>query len=127
MDWRGVYAEAGAGGPGGPRALVGPLETVALGIYADGRDVRAGTVRVREVSIVVMPSLARLGGDPVAPRPPSPAPPEGFRLVDRREAETFTLVRYRAPRPVAITIAALQRLSFYGGRARVFELDSLAP
>lgn len=43
------------------------------------------------------------------PRPPTPAPPAaGFSLVERVEAEKFTLVRYRASAPIEVSLATLQ-------------------
>jgi hypothetical protein len=39
--------------------------------------------------------------------PPRLPPP--FRLVERRYAQTFSLVRYRAPRPVVVRPATLER------------------
>ena len=65
---------------------------------------------VAEVAFV-SPRSSRLGG-PSAARPGvPPALPPPFMLVQRRYAETFTLVRYRATRPVTLKRAVLARLA----------------
>jgi hypothetical protein len=71
---------------------------------------------VREiVALSLPPSYRRMGRAPEPPRPPTlPAPP-GFRLVERRLAATFTLLRYRASRPATPAEADLERLDLLEG------------
>jgi hypothetical protein len=38
-----------------------------------------------------------------------PVLPAPFRVVERRYAQTFTMVRYRAPTPVVVRPAILQK------------------
>jgi hypothetical protein len=60
-----------------------------------------GGARVAEV-VITAPRSSKLGGRDVGrPRVPPRLPPP-FRLVERRYAYTFTLVRYRAPRAVLV-------------------------
>jgi mannosyltransferase len=113
-DFRGAAeALARTATAGAPRALVVPAVAgeVAFGQYLDGlRRARSGSVPVAEVALVT-PRSSMLGGRAAArPRVP-PVPPRPFRLVQRRYAETFTLLRYRAPRPVAVRPSALIRLA----------------
>jgi hypothetical protein len=64
----------------------------------------------------------------VPPRGPTPAPPPGFRAVERLERPTFTLVRYRAGRPAQVDarqLAAL-RLQREGPDAGDLRLESAA-
>ena len=61
-------------------------------------------------------ALAAVGrfssGTPAPPRDPVAPPPPGFRLVEHREADTYTLLRYRAPRPVVVSRETADRLAF---------------
>jgi mannosyltransferase len=88
----------------GPRALVVPSVPgeVAMAQYLHGlsRMPPAGAA-VAEVALVT-PRSGRLSGAAVArPRVP-PVLPRPFALVERRYELTYTLVRYRAPRPVVV-------------------------
>jgi 4-amino-4-deoxy-L-arabinose transferase-like glycosyltransferase len=109
-DFRG---SAEALGPlrNGPRALAVPVVAgdVAMPRYLPGlAPMPAGGARVAEVDFVT-PRSSKLGGAAIArPRVPPVLPPP-FRLVERRYAETYTLLRYRAPSPVLVTPAGLAR------------------
>lgn len=99
------------GAPREPRALVVPpfLSPIVLDVYLDGlRPLPPGGMEVAEVD-VLSPRNSRVGGRdaarPAAPRAPTPA----FRLVERRYAEDYTLIRWRAPEPVLVTQAAVDR------------------
>jgi hypothetical protein len=85
-----------------------------LPIYLRGaRLLGSGRVAVAEIDVVGLPPpYRRVGETPQPPRPASPAPPPGFALVQRREAHTFTLLRYRAASPTEIGAAAMERLAF---------------
>src|SRR4051812_33874364 len=66
--------------------------------------------RVAEV-VITAPRSSKLGGRDVGRPDPPPTLPAPFRLVERRYAHTFSLVRYRAPRPVLVRPALLARVS----------------
>jgi hypothetical protein len=108
-DFRGV-AEA-AGKAHGPRALV--VLSIAGEITIEEQQsglthMPASGAPVSEV-VIAGPRAPKLGGESVArPRVP-PVLPAPFRLVERRYAQTFSLVRYRAPRPVLVRPATLGR------------------
>jgi mannosyltransferase len=108
-DFRGV-AEA-AGPPHGPRALVvlSLAGEITMEQHQHGLSrMPAAGAPVSEV-VIGGPRAPKLGGAQVGrPRVP-PVLPAPFRLVERRYAQTFTLVRYRAPRPVVIRPVELER------------------
>ena len=112
-DWRTAFRAAGAAD--GPRAFVVNPENghVPLEVYRPATEVvRRGDVVVREVAVVLLPSpYRRVGRTPVPPREPVAAPSGGFVQAERREAPTFTLVRFRAPRPVRVPVSALEAMS----------------
>jgi mannosyltransferase len=110
-DWRGV-ADALGQPIAEPRALIITPFTAQqpFEIYAPQLELMPGTgTAVGEVDLVALPVRARTQsrpGDP--PRPeghPPPAP--GFTLAETRFEDTFTLLRYTAPAPVAVTPEAL--------------------
>jgi mannosyltransferase len=116
-DWR--TAAAALGRPTTDRAVVStPGFTAAAPLvhYGGGDPVDGDTVSVGEIVLLAMArseSWKTLGASvrPRPPRPGSPPPPPapGFRLVERRDAEHFTLLRYRSARPVAVSTRALER------------------
>jgi mannosyltransferase len=108
-DWRGV-AEA-LGEPTGERAIVvNPIAgRVPLQYYMDRIDeFPEGFHPVREIDLVAVTSR-RPGQTPRPPRPANPSVP-GFRVVARRETDTYTLIRLRADAPVPIAPAGLTSL-----------------
>jgi mannosyltransferase len=109
-DFRGA-AEAVGPLRGAQRALVVPAVAgvVAMPLYLPGlAPMPAAGARVAEVDLVT-PRASRLGGPALArPRVP-PTLPAPFRLTERRYAETYTLLRYRAPAPAPVLPAALAR------------------
>jgi mannosyltransferase len=118
-DWRGA-AEA-LGPPTADRAVIATpyAGRQALRVYLEDSFALRSGVRVREIDVIGLPPLfRRVGETPKPPRPATdpPAPP-GFRLVERREEKYFTVLRYRASRPLPVGRAEL-------GRAR---LDTDAP
>jgi peptidoglycan/LPS O-acetylase OafA/YrhL len=108
-DFRGS-AEA-VGPQHGPRALV--VLTLAGELSMEEHfhglaPMPAAGLPVSEV-VITAPRAPKLGGESVGrPRVP-PILPAPFRVVERRYAQTFTLVRYRAPQPVVVKLAVLQR------------------
>jgi mannosyltransferase len=112
-DWRGAAHAMGTARVG-RAVVVTPLRGArVLPIYLRGARILAGRVAVAEIDVVGLPPpYRRVGVTPRPPRPASPAPPPGFALAQRREARTFTLLRYRAPRPTEVGPAAMARLAF---------------
>lgn len=122
-DWR-TAAEAVATRPyDGPRALVVTPSTGSaepLLVYLpSSRVLGKSSQRVSEVDLL---SLAERepGEPPHTPRPPTPAPPvRGLKFVERVEGPMFTLVRYLAPRRVAVTAPMLADRALTGDRGAV--------
>jgi mannosyltransferase len=103
-DWRGV---AHALGPStGPRVvLVDPASgKIPLQGYLPGLRALTAPVAVRAIDVIVVPANVRGGGIGTPPRllGPQPAPP-GFTLTGAVYAPTFTVLRYTAPSPLAIS------------------------
>jgi hypothetical protein len=70
-------------------------------------------VATREIAVVALAAAGRFTtGTPSPPRGPAVPAPPGFRLVERREAETYTLLRFRAPRPLVVSRETAGRLAF---------------
>ena len=113
-DWR-AAARAMGSAQAARAVVVTPLRGErVLPIYLRGaRILSSRRVAVAEIDVVGLPPpYRRIGETPRPPRPASPAPPPGFALVQRREAHTFTLLRYRAARATEIGAAAMERLAF---------------
>lgn len=109
-DWRGA---ARAAGPASARRAIvvspgrGPQ---AFAHYRpDARPMTPAGGEVREIVYVALPSAVQgLGRKPQPPPPEAvTAVPEGFRVVERKRHEFFTLARLRSPGPIALTPAAL--------------------
>jgi 4-amino-4-deoxy-L-arabinose transferase-like glycosyltransferase len=112
-------ASAEAIGPlHGPRAVVVLAvagETATAEYQAGLTRMAPSGARVAEV-VITAPRSSKLGGPDVGrPRVP-PRLPAPFRLVERRYAHTFSLVRYRAPRAVLVrpSVLAPAALSIVG-------------
>jgi hypothetical protein len=109
-NWRGI--EAAIGHSRDRRLLVvSPFNSeVALGAYRPGIVPAVLPQRMREVLLAAPAIKTTSGGRAVPPRPEPPALP-GFRLVERELTSSYTLYRYRAPRPVKVrpeTIVAVE-------------------
>jgi mannosyltransferase len=112
-DWR---AASRAVGPlRGERALVVTprLGRRVLVVYLPGvRRLYAAGTRVNEIAVLGLPpAFRRIGSEPRPPRGRAAPAPPGFVLAERREASTYTLLRYRARRPVNVSSAALSALA----------------
>jgi hypothetical protein len=112
-DWRGVAA-ALDDDTVRPRAVVvtPPSAPVLFRVYAPRLEAMPdGGAAVREIDIVALAQRDRTQSrpnDPPRPDDGQPPPPPGFELVEPPLLEeTFTLLRYAAPEPVAITPDAL--------------------
>ena len=105
QDWRGGLAALGPAQERRLLVLSGPHGHEMLPVYRPGSLTLEDDVpppAVREVVALALPDDRLRGGrQPEPPRPAAPPPPRGFRLVEHRRAETFTLFRYRARRAVA--------------------------
>ena len=106
-NWRGI---AQAMGPArSARVVVVPPVSgvVGLEVQVSGLErMPAAGVSVSEVDIATPRSTelgGALSGRPARPQPPAP----GFRLAERRYDDTFTLLRWVAPRPVRVDAAGL--------------------
>ena len=113
-DWRG--AERALGPVVEDRVLVFSPAFVNTGpfrAYFRRGEIMGSPVAAREIAVIALAATGRFTtGTPAPPREPRVSAPPGFRLVERREAETFTLVRYRAPRPLVVTPEIADRLAF---------------
>jgi hypothetical protein len=126
-DWRGV-AEA-LGPAHGPRVVVvTPVNgRIPLEIYLDGaRKAPAGpSVTAQEVDVVTLAS--RTAGTGAKPsRAPTPPQPPSFSPGARREAETYTLITYRAISPQPVPVATLYQLAL-GGSAELVTQPARLP
>ena len=119
-DWRGVAERLGPARA--QRMLVVspvngriPIEVYLPGSYKAPRGAR---VPVREVDVIGLnPSGPGDAADP--PRPPSGPAPPGFQEVERVEADTYTLVRYRAGSDAALPEEPLYGLALGGVEAEL--------
>lgn len=105
-DWRGAAQALGPVPPGGRAIVLAPsLGSQPFDVY------RPNAKRMpdsgAEVGEVVLIGLApRTAGE--SRKPPREAPtPVGFTEVERRDEDTFTLLRFRAPQPLGQTPAGL--------------------
>ena len=113
-DWRG--AEQALGPATQERVLVfspGFVNPGPFRAYFRTGELMRSPVETREVAVVALAAVGRFSsGTPAPPRDPVAAPPPGFRLVEHREADTYTLLRYRAPRPMVVSSETADRLAF---------------
>ncbi|MGH2928951.1 MAG: hypothetical protein ACRDL8_12170, partial [Solirubrobacteraceae bacterium] len=84
------------------------------------------TEAVRELDVIAL-GAQRVGGGIGPPPRPAGAPPSGFRLARAVYGSTYTALRYRSPRPVALTPAAVanDRLADAAGAAGAAALIQL--
>jgi mannosyltransferase len=116
-DWRGAVAASGP--PATGRALVvSPAQGSPAFLYylPSAKGARPRTAPVREIDVVSLaPPYRRIGRKPRPPRPASvPSPAPGFKLAGRRDAEHFTIVRFRASAPRRVDLPQLSRASLSG-------------
>jgi len=120
-DWRAV-GEALGSPLAAPRAVVvAPVSAgPPLDIYAPELELMpaTGTTDVQQIDLVALPRRDRTQARPAAPPRPEdhPPPAAGFELVETRFEETFTLLRFTAPAPVAVTAAGLAATNVDPGR-----------
>jgi mannosyltransferase len=103
-DWRGVAHALGRDADARV-LLVGPASgEIPLQVYMPGLRGLTAPAAVRELDVVVVPPNVRGGGIGAPPRATGPQPsPPGFTLSSTVYAPTYTLLRYTAPSPVAIS------------------------
>jgi hypothetical protein len=116
-DWR--RAADSLGTPVGSRATVVTPDAgvLPLILYRGGAELSGGRVRLTEIALLAgaRREIGQLEGATV-PRPATPAPPvAGFAAVERIDGEYFTLVRYRSPTPVWVSIDALKSAAIGDG------------
>lgn len=92
-----------------PRAIVvtPASSSVPIGLYIGGFIRRP--IPVKEVAVVALAQRSStFSGAKPPPRPATHAPPApGFKLVERRFTPTYTLFRFRSPKPALIPLPAL--------------------
>lgn len=114
-DWRG--AAMAMGPPTIPRAIVADHNAPgALEPYATGISSFPATLPIQEVDVFAL--VYRKTGARVSSYPPRPAVPPalpGFTVVERRETDGYTLLRYRSHNPVLERPAALVGLGLSRG------------
>jgi 4-amino-4-deoxy-L-arabinose transferase-like glycosyltransferase len=110
-NWRGINAAVGDSPY--PRLLVvSPFNAeIALRPYRAGIALTVLPRRVREVLVAGAAVRARSADRSVPPRPAPPRLP-GFRLVGRELDSSYTLYRYRAPRPAPVQSEEIQGVKF---------------
>ena len=110
-DYRGMAAALGL--PSVDRVVVAePRALDAFELYLRGALPLPGSGgNVREVDVVA-PVPRRGPGDEHPGRQATDPPPAGFEFVSRRDADSFTLVRYRSRRPVRVYPRPLAALDF---------------
>lgn len=115
-DWREIAGAVGS--PREQRALVVQPATgrTPLGLYADIQPLPPAGAELEEV-LAVHPVSGANVLHPAAPPPPTPPSLPGFRVVERRAEETYTLVRLRADRPVRVTRGELTRTVIVPGES----------
>lgn len=114
LDWRG--AAAAVGPPAPARIIVfspgcshlGPCSQKFRGV----RHLPPGGARGQEIAVISLATEGIQGTGARHPPAPAPAagPPPGFRLVERRSAETYTLLRYRSDAVQQVDERALSRM-----------------
>ena len=124
-DWRGVSRALGEP-QAEPRAVVVTPFTAeqTFAVYAPDLELMpAEGTAVREIDYVALPRRERTQSRPgTPPRPENhPPPAPGFTLTETRFEDTFTLLRYTAPEPLAVTPEALVGFGIdFTRRAAVF-------
>ena len=111
-DWRGAAAELSS--PAGVRAIV-VTPYMSRGLWSPYlprlQEPRSALVSVEEVAVLGLATEGGFSGGPVEPpdveAPPAPA---GFALATEKRTPTFTLFRYRAQAPTAVSTAVLAGL-----------------
>jgi hypothetical protein len=107
-NWRGIARALGRPPAGGRVVVVPPVSgEIGLGVQLAGLTrLPAGGASVSEVDVAT-PRSTQLGGErsgrPARPLPPGP----GFRLVERRYAPDFTLLRWVVAAPVRVSVTGL--------------------
>jgi mannosyltransferase len=100
-DWRALAERL----PEGPLAIVVTRDgEPPLDVYVERGAPLTERIEVREVVTAASHRFGRA-------RPATPPAPAGFRVLERREGPTTTVVRYGAKAPVAVDAAALAPLA----------------
>ena len=84
---------------------------VGLRPYRDGMKPAVLPQRLREVMVAGAAIEAASGDRTVPPRPEPPQLP-GFKLIGRDLDPSYTLYRYRAPRPATVRPETIVRVQF---------------
>ena len=110
-NWRGIEAAVG-NSPEQRLLIVSPFNgEVGLRPYRDGMKPAVLPQRLREVMVAGAAIEAASGDRTVPPRPEPPQLP-GFKLIGRDLDPSYTLYRYRAPRPATVRPETIVRVQF---------------
>jgi hypothetical protein len=115
-DWRGVARAMGEPDPHGRAIVVSPINgSIPLRLYLRGATaLPPAGASVGEIDAVAV-APRKAGGTRSAPPVPRVAPPPGFTEESRHQGRTFTVVRYRAKTPVAVTPGVVAPLALEPG------------
>jgi len=110
-DWRGATEVLEGGAT--PRAVVVSPGSAGMpfAIYApDLEQMAPAGAAVREIDLVALPPRGRSQGAAETPPRPAEHPPPlaGFKLVERRFEDAYTVMRFRSPRAKRVTPLALK-------------------
>ena len=100
--------------------MTGRQASLPFEYYLPGsRPAAAPQAAVSEIGVV---GLARRGtGDKPEPPPPRrQAPPAGFAPVGLERTELYTVQRFRAPRPVSVSLTTLRAMALQPGESQVY-------
>ena len=113
-DWRGAARDLGPRDRARAIVVAPDVGRVPLKLYVpSATELPLAGVEVREVVYVGMGDRSP-GGGATAPEPATLEPPApGFRLVEERRAQTYTILRYRSAAPVRI-LPRITRVNRFG-------------
>jgi mannosyltransferase len=108
-NWRGASRALGLPSAQHRAIVVSPASgIIPLQVYEPGLQSLNRPAVVSELDVVAIPANVTGGGIGTPPRPRgTPAAPPGFSLAGATYSSTYTVLRFRAERPVAVTPARL--------------------
>jgi mannosyltransferase len=101
-DWRGVADTLGVAHQDRVLVVAPGWQARALMVYLPRMGAAQSTESVSEIDVI-----AYNGPVPAPQRPQIPTPGLPFRLTERRSMQKFTVMRYRAQRPTAVSARSL--------------------
>ena len=115
-DWRGIARAIGPPDVHGRAIVVSPINgSIPLRLYVPkAAKFPSNGAFVGELDAVAVAPRAA-GKDRVAPPVPRITPPAGFHEESRHRGRTFTVVKYRAPSPIAMDVRILAPIALQRG------------